>query len=416
MIKIQPNKFLNLSNLLTIGIKTFCRPKILEFSLNKWINEQCYANIEVIIADDSSDKYKNENILILQKIHQLNKHVNIKLIDLPFDTGLSEGRNQIVELCRTKYIMILDDARTFDSNLDISKIINLLETSNLDLVGGTVNARDSIHSHYSGIFKDIRNIQNTIHIDVHPVSTKIENTFLEEVYETNICLNTFIAKTSSLLKTKWRNELKLGEHETFFYDFYYNKYKYAIAKKINFIQASDELRKYPDDFFDKYRQRQQLFDNNVKLNFMNYQEHENHIKQSSLNFDKSVAFPNLVNADLTQCEIRSDNKNKQSQITTHTKTKPKILYIELLNQPCNYYYDIIHYLEKETILKTAYENIDEEIKLFMPDYIIVGFGITNCGTRKPTLNLRNCAVPVYIILVNIFKPTGSITDQIKDDG
>ena len=76
----------------------------------------------IIIADDSNDKYKSQNLKIIEKYKS---KTSIEVIDLPFDSGLSKGRNEIVSKCKTKYIMILDDSRSFTSDLNVLNMIKL---------------------------------------------------------------------------------------------------------------------------------------------------------------------------------------------------------------------------------------------------------------------------------------------------
>ena len=88
--------------MLTIGIKTFCRPDTLNESLQILFNENDNY-YPIIIADDSLPEYKLKNIEIINKYKT---KTNIEIIDLPFDSGISKGRNAIVSKCNTKYIMI----------------------------------------------------------------------------------------------------------------------------------------------------------------------------------------------------------------------------------------------------------------------------------------------------------------------
>ena len=78
---------MNLLNSLTIGIKTFNRPLCLSNCLQSI--RKLYPNIKIIIADDSNNKIKTNNKEIADKY-------NADLIDLPFDSGLSIGRNSII--------------------------------------------------------------------------------------------------------------------------------------------------------------------------------------------------------------------------------------------------------------------------------------------------------------------------------
>lgn len=233
--------------MLTIGIKTFCRPDTLNESLQILFNENDNY-YPIIIADDSLPEYKLKNIEIINKYKT---KTNIEIIDLPFDSGISKGRNAIVSKCNTKYIMILDDSRTFTRKLKINNMIKFLEETNYHLIFGVINSRKGIHKRYCALFDFISIVDNVVNIQTKPVKN-IENDLFNDINETNIGVNVFITKTECLKKVKWNDELKIGEHEIFFYNFYKSGYKCVISSDCNFEEVTN--RKYPNDL-KKYRER-----------------------------------------------------------------------------------------------------------------------------------------------------------------
>ena len=235
----------NDTNNLTIGIKTFCRPNALNESLSSIVKYNKY-KFKIIIADDSNDKYKLKNKEIINKYKQ---EKEITLLDLKFDSGLSKGRNEIVKNCNTKYLMILDDSRYFDNNLQIKEIINFLEENDYNLFFGGIKNRISGGNNYTCLFDKIN--ENEIKCKS---KKKINNKIFSNLYETNLGLNVFIAETNSLKETLWRDELKLGEHEIFFQDYYKKGFKCVYSPDVQFIQVSDENKKYDKEFI-KYRNR-----------------------------------------------------------------------------------------------------------------------------------------------------------------
>jgi len=251
------------SEILTIGIKTFCRPNTLKESLSILFtkNNQIYP---VIIVDDSLNEYKKENLKIVNYFRQLYS-ADIKIIDMEFDSGLSKGRNLLVEHCKTKYIMILDDSRTFTNDTNISNMILFLENNpTYHLFCGVVNERPGRHRKYSGLFNNIKLIDGVINIDIFP-SKPIYSTLFNDLEEVNIGLNVFIARTDTLRRVKWVNELKMGEHERFFYDFFMNGYKCVVSEDCIFTQVKN--REYPEDLV-KYRRRASTIESFVKLHWI----------------------------------------------------------------------------------------------------------------------------------------------------
>jgi len=79
----------------------------------------------------------------------------------------------------------------------------------------------------------------------------------------------------------------------------------------------------------------------------------------------------------------------------------KILYIDSRKTPCNYYNDIVKYLKKQSDLIFVSDNkyTNTTIMNTKPNVIILGFGLTNCGSGKPTFKLKEkTKIPLYIIL------------------
>jgi hypothetical protein len=267
------NDKINVENMVTIGIKTFSRPKALNETLNNLVNNNDF-KFNILIADDSLDKYKKENKTIVNKY--LKKNKNIKILDMKFDSGISQGRNLIVDKCKTKYLIIMDDSRYFTRDLPVLKMIKFLETTKYDLLFGIIKTRGDIlgkyNVHYSGIFDEIKKENNIIKIFMKKAK-KIKNNLFNDVYETNIGLNVFIATTDSLKKVRWNDELKVGEHEIFFYNYYKNGYKCALTYDANFKGVKNENRIYGKDVsIKKYRGRawndkKYKIENRIKLFF-----------------------------------------------------------------------------------------------------------------------------------------------------
>lgn len=235
--------------MLTIGIKTFCRPHTLNESLTNIIykNDEKY---HIIIADDSLPQLKEENLKVIDKFKNINK--NITVIDLPFDSGLSVGRNTIVSKCTTKYIMILDDSRSFTNDLNVSNMIKFLETNeNFHLFSGVINERHGINRKYARLFDSIEKIKDVIYVKTKP-TRKLQSDFFKTIEESNIGLNVFVAKTECLRNVKWNECFKLGEHQIFFYDFYNYGYKCVVSEDCVFTQAKN-IKYYGD--MKKYRER-----------------------------------------------------------------------------------------------------------------------------------------------------------------
>ena len=84
---------------ITIGIKTFSRPDLLKFTLGK-LREDYDSSVRIIVADDSKDDHKRENERIIGEF------INVDHVTLPFDSGISVGRNALVVATRTRFFLL----------------------------------------------------------------------------------------------------------------------------------------------------------------------------------------------------------------------------------------------------------------------------------------------------------------------
>ena len=87
----------------TVGFKTFLRPDKLRTCLEH-INRLSSPPGRIIVADDSPRKDLNERVY-----RDYREETPLEVIDLEPDTGLSTGRNRIVDRTDTPYLFIMDD-------------------------------------------------------------------------------------------------------------------------------------------------------------------------------------------------------------------------------------------------------------------------------------------------------------------
>ena len=248
---------------ITVGIKTFCRPKCLEFNLNHFSKSLYCEKVQFIIADDSNERCKVLNANIVNKYKNIGMQINH--LQLEFDSGLSVGRNMMVDNCTTEFILILDDSRTIDTNTNLIGMVQFMEDTKYDLIAGIIKQRHGIDRTYCKVFKKIENSDENVIIFTENVKESIPNKYFSHTFKSDIVLNVFMARTDILKDVIWRPELKVGEHEAFFYDLFCKKYKCAVTSSLNFLQASNEERQYPPDITNIYRTRDKVFKKRSKV-------------------------------------------------------------------------------------------------------------------------------------------------------
>ncbi|KAJ8017052.1 hypothetical protein DPEC_G00013750 [Dallia pectoralis] len=113
----------NISALVTIATKTFLRYDKLQDLIDSV--RQFYPTVTIVIADD------NEHPEPVRGPH-------IEHYIMPFAKGWFAGRNLAVSQVSTKYVLWVDDDFIFTSNTKLEKMVEVLEKTTLDLVGGAV--------------------------------------------------------------------------------------------------------------------------------------------------------------------------------------------------------------------------------------------------------------------------------------
>uniref|UniRef100_A0A2K5IVB7 Glycosyltransferase 2-like domain-containing protein n=1 Tax=Colobus angolensis palliatus TaxID=336983 RepID=A0A2K5IVB7_COLAP len=119
----DPGPERKLRNLVTIATKTFLRPHKLMIMLRS-IREY-YPDLTVIVADDSKKPLEI-------------KDNHVEYYTMPFGKGWFAGRNLAISQVTTKYVLWVDDDFLFNKETKIEVLVDVLEKTELDVVGGSV--------------------------------------------------------------------------------------------------------------------------------------------------------------------------------------------------------------------------------------------------------------------------------------
>lgn len=176
---------------LTAIIKTFERPGTIE-RLIKSI-KHFYPKMNVIIADDS------------KKTIQLD---GVTVITMPYDSGVSAGRNRALSEVKTEYVLLLDDDFIFYYKTDFDEALKLMEENlKIDIMGGEVVNLPSFKAN------DYRNA------NLHPTDAKAttpQGNYIARMPVYDKVPNFYIARTDRLRLVGWDNRLKRLDHADFF--------------------------------------------------------------------------------------------------------------------------------------------------------------------------------------------------------
>jgi len=104
----------------TILIKTFQRPRTVNAAIASI--RRFYPTVPIIVADDSGEPTPiGDNSVVVHR--------------LPFDSGVSKGRNFLFSQVRTKYFLMSDDDNLFTRHTRLERMIDLLEAADFDILG-----------------------------------------------------------------------------------------------------------------------------------------------------------------------------------------------------------------------------------------------------------------------------------------
>jgi hypothetical protein len=145
----------------------------------------------------------------------------VSILQLPYDSGLAIGRNELIRHTRTKYMMYFDDDFWLKDDSSVHLMVEYLITHpNVDIVGGIVSDRPN----YVGFDFDLVKTKNDVvlyHKEV--VDNSGDNHDSNDGSEkgqickkVDIVPNFFTAKITALRSVRWDGSFKLGEHEDFF--------------------------------------------------------------------------------------------------------------------------------------------------------------------------------------------------------
>ncbi|MDO5676862.1 MAG: glycosyltransferase [Propionibacteriaceae bacterium] len=193
-----------LSSQVTIAVKTFERPK----AVARFV--RCARRVfagRIIVADDSRVTWSSKDPLV-------------KVLPLPFNSGVSVGRNVALDAVTTPYVLITDDDIVFTHASRWEGALDYLE-HNPDVDGVAALLIElprwysSVHGNqalFSGHEQPLRAPGEII--DGMPVRLKVPQVYL--------------ARTESIRKIRWNEELRMLDHSDFFS---------RAAGKLVFVQA-----------------------------------------------------------------------------------------------------------------------------------------------------------------------------------
>lgn len=176
-----------MKNKVTLIIKTFERPQCVDRLI--YSIKMLYPDLHIIVTDDSREN------------HTIN---GVEYIRMPYDSGVSAGRNLALSKVQTPYVVTLDDDFIFNDLTNLERWLEILENTNLDIIGGNVDGHPNYHA-------SLHIIDNALVFKPTSIGTE------DEFSLWNIVLQFWMGKTDSIRKIGgWDKEFKTVDHIIFF--------------------------------------------------------------------------------------------------------------------------------------------------------------------------------------------------------
>jgi len=230
---------MNINNIDFI-VKTFKRYGCLEKFL-----DSCYKffpEANVLIADDNDDKEFNPYFYRL--------YPQAKVYRMPFDSGLSAGRNLLVDKSKRPFIFLLDDDFIFTENTRLDKFSDIMNSDkNIGVVGG-ICMENGTEVHYEHYLK--LKGATLVH---SPDGNHWEQRAGIKCKKTGCVLNFALMRKKMFNDVRWDDCQKIVEHTDFYLQLNsFKKWKVYFTPEVSIIH--ERIR---DGEYKQYRMRWEQF-------------------------------------------------------------------------------------------------------------------------------------------------------------
>lgn len=151
-----------------------------------------YPSVRIIVGDDSQTP---ADIVRADRVERFE-----------YDIGLSAGRNRLVDLVETAYVLLVDDDCLFYESTRLEEMIAVLDAGRYNLVGGNMGW-ETMH----GCLKKDGDI-------LHILKGAFRNEDAQGNRRYDFCHNFFMARTDVMKQARWPEEIKIyAEHVHFFW-------------------------------------------------------------------------------------------------------------------------------------------------------------------------------------------------------
>ena len=283
-------------NDVTMVVKAFNRPGALLKMLQSI--RQYYPNVQILIADDGNIKLP---ILSWKDDRTTTFH-------LPFNSGLSAGRNFLVDRVHTPFTLLLDDDYVFSTTTNLRRLYDvLMNNADVALAGGAAECRWQPGFIYVGLL-ELRGEE--LHMTSGTREQRKDCTIVD------FMPNFYLARTAALQDVRWDDHIKICyEHPDFFLRLQ-GRYKAAFCDDVRI--GHEPMTSNPG--YDKYRSQDQK-------NYLRYLMDKWRIKKF-YNRNIEIVYPDNTPDPIKVAQSRSGIRPRPSRLLTKIEPKDQICLAE----------------------------------------------------------------------------------------
>jgi GT2 family glycosyltransferase len=184
---------------ITLIMKTFQRPRTAALAVEH--ARRRYPDLRLLVADDGAQEHAFE-------------HPGAEVVRLPFDCGISRGRNELLARVQTPYFVLMDDDHCMSRQTRLGRMLAILERERYDILACHVWLRRPTQRLFpkrvlNGFFLDLELEDGTLTMRDAPARGSHRACDAVE--------NFFLARTQRVRELGgWDERLKLAEHLDFF--------------------------------------------------------------------------------------------------------------------------------------------------------------------------------------------------------
>ena len=233
-----------LSKCLTVNIKTRHRYKeVKEFvdSIHFY-----YPALKIVVLDEFNPEYENTKWAKIVASSPLITYAQVK-------PGVGYGRMMAARLSSTKYILVADDDYKCFDKTNISKLVDVMENSDADIVAGTT---DDNFPFAGAIRVSSQNDKCLLSLYPGVFYGVIPN--YKNCYQADIVKTFFVARRDAILDAgSWDVSRPFYEHEDFFFQMRKSRLKIAYCDDVivQHMPKSRDLAELRHTFFEELKTR-----------------------------------------------------------------------------------------------------------------------------------------------------------------